>query len=777
MMRILLFVLLLLVPANTFAQVAEICDNGIDDDGDTLIDCTDPDCFYEAPCQTCWPPTQSVSAPTLSNNDRFGHDCEIYGDQAIIGSFADAPSGTIPTGSASIYSWDPILGQWNFDQQLVPGTSGCSADTNFGIGVAIHNYTAAVGAPSRCCGCTTAVGQVLIYEKDMVTNQWIEAQVIATPISNGNSSSYPDFGSHLAISDRWLIVGMPGYDSSSSCSSAGAIAIYKKSTETGNWELSQIFSNTTCSDSYGLNISLVGNTFVTSGLANDEERVIIYEWDPFSDSWAAASQILDPNPSPTSSFGNSADVAGNRIIVGNSGHTGTQSNEGIAYIFEKNATTNQWELAATFNNSGTSVNSFGSSVSISGNIAVVGDRLGETNSVAGGSVYAYQKDPLTGEWDLNQALLPTILNSGDGFGRKLFLRGRKLLAADEFADNNGANSGSVFAFEMEEACYVGTCEPVVESIDCLPYSGNNSNEVILTLENNTAFAVTSVFVPPTIPGSPGTISPNVIPLATPLQTGESTTLTLSLSNAVGNEAIDFTVALMTNDPGTGDLVECCSTQVNVVPPFCGDCLLISNETFVTSGSDLEYTFTLENLPADSITLAEHVVLAPNTTGIALSNQWFNPTGGLLDGESATLTTVIENGAGLAEICIQFTIHDALLEECCGFVRCLEIPNPLIPTQPQFIRGDANGDSLFNIADTVKILEVLFQSQPVECANAMDINDDDVANIADAIYGLGVLFSGFPPPVAPFPNCGADPTSGSLSCQESSACVNSDTQGG
>ena len=26
------------------AQVAEICTNGIDDDGDTLIDCDDPDC-------------------------------------------------------------------------------------------------------------------------------------------------------------------------------------------------------------------------------------------------------------------------------------------------------------------------------------------------------------------------------------------------------------------------------------------------------------------------------------------------------------------------------------------------------------------------------------------------------------------------------------------------------------------------------------------------------------------------------------------------------------
>ncbi|HIA27791.1 MAG TPA: hypothetical protein EYN79_06680, partial [Planctomycetes bacterium] len=28
------------------AQVAEICDNGIDDDADGLIDCEDEDCFF-----------------------------------------------------------------------------------------------------------------------------------------------------------------------------------------------------------------------------------------------------------------------------------------------------------------------------------------------------------------------------------------------------------------------------------------------------------------------------------------------------------------------------------------------------------------------------------------------------------------------------------------------------------------------------------------------------------------------------------------------------------
>ena len=32
------------IPTSSYAQVAEICANGIDDDGDTLIDCDDPDC-------------------------------------------------------------------------------------------------------------------------------------------------------------------------------------------------------------------------------------------------------------------------------------------------------------------------------------------------------------------------------------------------------------------------------------------------------------------------------------------------------------------------------------------------------------------------------------------------------------------------------------------------------------------------------------------------------------------------------------------------------------
>ena len=45
MTRLIVFVLFLFVTSGLYCQTAEICANGSDDDGDSLIDCDDPDCF------------------------------------------------------------------------------------------------------------------------------------------------------------------------------------------------------------------------------------------------------------------------------------------------------------------------------------------------------------------------------------------------------------------------------------------------------------------------------------------------------------------------------------------------------------------------------------------------------------------------------------------------------------------------------------------------------------------------------------------------------------
>ena len=49
----------------------EICDNGIDDDGDGLIDCEDPSCSEFGTCDDTVPPTSSSNAGGLESNNRL----------------------------------------------------------------------------------------------------------------------------------------------------------------------------------------------------------------------------------------------------------------------------------------------------------------------------------------------------------------------------------------------------------------------------------------------------------------------------------------------------------------------------------------------------------------------------------------------------------------------------------------------------------------------------------------------------------------------------------
>ncbi|MEM7164994.1 MAG: FG-GAP-like repeat-containing protein [Planctomycetota bacterium] len=86
----------------------------------------------------------------------------------------------------------------------------------------------------------------------------------------------------------------------------------------------------------------------------------------------------------------------------------------------------------------------------------------------------------------------------------------------------------------------------------------------------------------------------------------------------------------------------------------------------------------------------------------------------------------------------------------------------------FVRGDANVDGTWNLADPIKVLGFLFSSEPLDCESAADANDDEGINLADVVYSLTQLFASGPPFPTPT-TCGTDPTSGSLSCAGFAAC--------
>ena len=84
----------------------------------------------------------------------------------------------------------------------------------------------------------------------------------------------------------------------------------------------------------------------------------------------------------------------------------------------------------------------------------------------------------------------------------------------------------------------------------------------------------------------------------------------------------------------------------------------------------------------------------------------------------------------------------------------------------FIRADANGSGMIDIADPIYTLNYLFLNGPSICLDAMDANASGAVDLADALYSLSYINGSGPPPPAPFPACGTAPL---LGCDSFPGC--------
>ncbi len=131
----------------------------------------------------------------------------------------------------------------------------------------------------------------------------------------------------------------------------------------------------------------------------------------------------------------------------------------------------------------------------------------------------------------------------------------------------------------------------------------------------------------------------------------------------------------------------------------------------------------------------------------------------LPGDATSHT--ISGATGTVTVCVIGLLAGSASPELCCTVT--------VGSDPQFTRGDCNGDGSCNIADAIGILAFLFTAgvPTPGCLDACDLNDDSGIDIGDAIVKLNLLFSTGTPPAPPYPDCGVDPTtSDPLDCVSS-----------
>ncbi|MCI5117896.1 MAG: hypothetical protein D3913_08045 [Candidatus Electrothrix sp. LOE1_4_5] len=137
------------------------------------------------------------------------------------------------------------------------------------------------------------------------------------------------------------------------------------------------------------------------------------------------------------SFGSRVSVDGDIAVIGAEVHN-------AAYVFVRNGVGLWIQQAKLLPNDGAASDYFGRSVSVSGNTAVIGSYKDDDNGANSGSAYVFVRNGV-GLWTQQAKLLPNDGAASDYFGGSVSIFGDTVVISAS-SDDNGSNSGSAYVF-------------------------------------------------------------------------------------------------------------------------------------------------------------------------------------------------------------------------------------------------------------------------------------------------------------------------------------------
>jgi len=152
----------------TAPVLQEICDNGIDDDGDGLIDCEDPSCSGFGMCDVIVAPTSSSNAGGLESNSRLSEQINARNFKRAKTGYKFNSVTAKRVAKTSSYAKSNLNSGFTL-QDFVPLTS-------------INEDEAIEASPSDLIGITNATE---IYAVDYLKNNSAVASVLALKTENG----------------------------------------------------------------------------------------------------------------------------------------------------------------------------------------------------------------------------------------------------------------------------------------------------------------------------------------------------------------------------------------------------------------------------------------------------------------------------------------------------------------------------------------------------------------------------------------------------------------
>ncbi|MFC1757556.1 hypothetical protein ACFL2H_02150 [Planctomycetota bacterium] len=355
---------------------------------------------------------QSIGA---QNGDEFGYSVDLHNNIGIFGAPGVTNDGA-KTGAAFVF--DVTTGEQI--AKLVPDDA--SANDRFGISVAVNNGIAIVGS---LLADTNGEDSGAAYLFDARTGQQLH-KVIGDDVVSDD-----EFGISVDVYGSTAIVGAHKHDTGMA---------YLFDVNTGAQTGTLISEDAATGDLFGVAVSIDGPTALVGARYDDEFGTSAGSAYLFDVATQKQTHKLNSHDAYWGDrFGMYLDLEGNNAIVASRYDDDAKKSSGSAYLFDVETGEERFKLTAEDADPN---DHFGSSVSLSGNVALIGAVNDETDAQLQGAAYLF--DITTGEQITKIVAEDRVFF--DQFGHSVAIdQGIGLVGAVQFS---GSFSGKGYAYAV-----------------------------------------------------------------------------------------------------------------------------------------------------------------------------------------------------------------------------------------------------------------------------------------------------------------------------------------
>ena len=215
-------------------------------------------------------------------------------------------------------------------------------------------------------------------------------------------------------------------------------------------------SDAAADDRFGMCVSLNEDTALIGSVLDDDNgvsnsgSVYIFTRSSADGTFTQQSKLYVSDAAASDLFGRSVSLYGDTALIGAiEDDDNGASASGSVYIFTRSGADGTFtQQSKIYANDATASDSFGVSVSLYGDTALIGSVLDDDNGVSNsGSIYIFTRSSADGTFAQQSKIYANDAAAGDSFGVSVSLDGNTALIGAFYDDNNGSNSGSVYVFK------------------------------------------------------------------------------------------------------------------------------------------------------------------------------------------------------------------------------------------------------------------------------------------------------------------------------------------